>query len=84
MILTSVRSISMDTAQSTPALNTVLRLPETKPDDKKARAEGLENLFVDLSKRLTGYQKELGPNAYAVFNTLTDIAARPADNDYFQ
>ena len=82
--LTSVRSISMDTAQSTLALNTVLRLPETKPDDKKARAEGLKDLSVDLSKRLTGYQKELGPNAYAVFNTLTDIAARPPENVYFQ
>jgi hypothetical protein len=33
--LTSVRSISMDTDQSTLALNTVLRLPEAKPDDKK-------------------------------------------------
>jgi hypothetical protein len=82
--LTSVRSISMDTDQSTLALNTVLRLPETKPEDKKARAEGLQALSVDLSTRLTGYQKELGPNAYAVFNTLTDIAARPPENVYFQ
>ena len=82
--LTSVRSISMDTHQSTQALNTVLRLPETKPDDKKARAEGLQALSVDLSTRLTGYQNELGSNAYAVFNTLTDIAARPPDNAYFQ
>jgi hypothetical protein len=82
--LTSVRSISMDTDQSTLALNTVLRLPETNPDDKKARAEGLKDLSVDLSTRLTGYQKELGPNAYAVFNTLTDIAARPPESIYFQ
>lgn len=82
--LTSVRSISMDTAQSTLALNTVLRLPETKPDDKSARVEGLKALSLDLSTRLTGYQKELGPNAYAVFNTLTDIAARPPENPYFQ
>jgi hypothetical protein len=82
--LTSVRSISMDTALSTLALNTVLRLPEAKPDDKKARVEGLQALSVDLSTRLTGYQKELGPNAYAVFNTLTDIAARPPDSAYFQ
>ena len=82
--LTSVRSISMDTTQSTLALNTVLRLPAAKPDDKKARAEGLQALSVDLSIRLTGYQKELGPNAYAVFNTLTDIAARPLDSVYFQ
>ncbi|MBE2287186.1 MAG: DUF932 domain-containing protein [Prosthecobacter sp.] len=82
--LTSVRSITMDTAQSTQALNTVLRLPEAKPEDKKARAEGLQALSLDFSTRLTGYQKELGPNAYAVFNTLTDIAARPPDNAYFQ
>jgi hypothetical protein len=82
--LTSVRSISMTTDQSTLALNTVLRLPDPKPDDKKARAESLMALSLDLSTRLTGYQKELGPNAYAVFNTLTDIAARPPDSVYFQ
>jgi hypothetical protein len=84
MILTSVRSISMDTDQSTLALNTVLRLPEAKPEDKKVRTEGLQALSLDLFTRLTGYQKELGPNAYAVFNTLTDIAARPPENAYFQ
>jgi hypothetical protein len=82
--LTSVRSISMTTDQSTLALNTVLRLPAAKPEDKKARAEGLQELSLDLSTRLIGYQKELGPNAYAVFNTLTDIAARPPESAYFQ
>lgn len=82
--LTSVRSISMTTGQSTLALSAVLHLPAAKPEDKKARAEGLQALSVDLSTRLTGYQKELGPNAYAVFNTLTDIAARPPENAYFQ
>ena len=82
--LTSVRSISMTTDQSTLALNIVLRLPEAKPDDKNTRIEGLKDLSVDLSTRLTGYQKELGPNAYAVFNTLTDTAARPPENVYFQ
>ena len=82
--LTSVRSISMDNDQSTLALNTVLRLPAAKPEDKKARAEGLQALSLDLSTRLTGYQKELGSNAYAVFNTLTDIAARPPESIYFQ
>jgi hypothetical protein len=82
--LTSVRSISMDTDQSTLALSTVLRLPAAKPDDKNARAEAFQALSLDLSTRLTGYQKELGPNAYAVFNTLTDIAARPPDSAYFQ
>ena len=81
--LTRVRSIGMTTDQSTLALNTVLRLPAAKPDDKKARVEGLQDLAVDFSTRLTSYQKELGPNAYAVFNTMTDIAARPPDSTYF-
>jgi hypothetical protein len=43
----------------------------------------LQDLAVDFSTRLTSYQKELGPNAYAVFNTMTDIAARPPDSTYF-
>jgi hypothetical protein len=82
--LTHIRSIAMTPAQSTLALNTVLHLPSLKPDDKPARKEGLNALAADFSTRLAGYQKELGPNAYAVFNTLTDIAARPPENPHFQ
>jgi hypothetical protein len=61
MILTSVRSISMDTAQSTLALNTVLRLPAAKPRKKEVRTEGLQALSLDLSARLTGYPKAPPP-----------------------
>lgn len=82
--LTSVRSISMDTGQSILALNTVLRLPASKPGDKPARIEGLDALSANFSTRLAGYQKELGSNAYAVFNTFTDIAARPPQSALFQ
>ncbi len=82
--LTSVRSISMDTAQSTLALKTVLHLPDPKPDDRPSRKEGLNALALDFSTRLEGYRKELGSNAYAVFNTITDIAARPPESSSFQ
>ena len=82
--LTSVRSIGMDTDQSTLALNAVLRLAPAKADDKPVRKDGLKVLSEDFSSRLEIYQKELGPNAYAVFNTLTDIAARPPESAYFQ
>jgi hypothetical protein len=82
--LTNVRRIGMDTDQSTLALKTVLRLPDPKPNDKPARVEVLKALIVDFSSRLEGYRKELGPNAYAVFNTLTDIAARPPESIHFQ
>ena len=82
--LISVRSIGMTTDQSTLALNTVLRLPVPKSDDKPARKEDLNTLSADFATRLAGYRQELGPNAYAVFNTLTDIAARPPENPQFQ
>lgn len=82
--LTSVRRISMDPDQSDLALKSVLRLPDPKPDDKPARVEGLKALSADFSIRLESYRRELGPNAYAVFNTLTDIAARPPESTHFQ
>jgi hypothetical protein len=82
--LTTVRNIGMDNTQSTLALNTVLRLPSAKSEDKLSRKDGLQALSEDFSHRLNAYQKELGSNAYAVFNTLTDIAARPPESAYFQ
>lgn len=82
--LTTVRSISMTAGQSTLALKTVLHLPDPKADDKLARKEALEALDADFSARLSGYRQELGENAYAVFNTLTDIAARPPERPCFQ
>jgi hypothetical protein len=82
--LSRIRGIAMDIDQSTFALNSVLRLPDPKPDEKPARREGLDALYTDFSSRLANYRNELGPNAYAVFNTLTDIAARPPESTYFQ
>ena len=82
--LGGVRKISLSPGQSILALNTVLRLPGAKPGDKPARQQGLRDLSADFTSRLARYQNELGPNAYAVFNTLTDIAARPPDNPTFQ
>ena len=82
--ITRIRGIAMDIDQSTLALNSVLRLPDPKPDDKPYRKEGLSALATDFNSRLAGYRSELGPNAYAVFNTLTDIAARPPENPHFQ
>ncbi len=70
--------------QSSPTLNTVLRLPVPRYDDKPARKEGLNALSADFSTRLAGYSKEIDPNAYAVLNTLTDIAARPPESPHFQ
>lgn len=41
-------------------------------------------MTADFSTRLTDYRQELGENTCAVFNTLTDIAARPPEIPCFQ
>lgn len=82
--LNAVRGIAMNSDQSVLALNTVLHMQPSKEDDKPARKDGLKALSEDFSTRLDDYRKELGQNAYAVFNTLTDIAARPPENPYYQ
>jgi hypothetical protein len=79
-----VRSVSMSAEQSERALAAVLHLPGLKEDDSKTRREEIEALNLDTGARLTGYRSALGENAYAVFNTLTDIAARPPESRYFQ
>jgi hypothetical protein len=79
-----VRSVAMSAEQSERALAAVLHLPGIKEDDSKIRREEIEALNRDTGARLTGYRSALGKNAYAVFNTLTDIAARPPDSRYFQ
>jgi len=70
--------------QSTLTLNTVLRLLHSKSDHEPSRKESLHALATDFSHRLTSYRTELGPNAYALFNTLTDIAARPPESVHLQ
>jgi hypothetical protein len=41
-------------------------------------------LDADLESRLNGYFSELGENAYAAFNTMTDIASRPPQSPRFR
>ena len=52
---------------------------EPKPVDQSDQA----NLDADLESRLDRYFHELGENAYAAFNTMTDIAARPPQSYRF-
>ena len=79
-----VCSVAMTTPQSERAIQKVLHLPGIEPDDHQERREGIAALLQDVSPRLAGYRTALGENAYAVFNTLTDLAARPPETRYFQ
>lgn len=81
--ISSIRSVAMDRGQSMTALQTVLRFAPPRDNDPPARRADLAALGDDFSTRLDGYRTHLGPNAYAVFHTLTDIAARPPVNRHF-
>lgn len=82
--LSRVRRIEFNKEQSNLALDQVLHLPKEKPRDSPARKQGIEMLRDDIAHRLEDYREEFGSNAYAVFNTLTDVAARPPDLAVFQ
>ena len=52
-------------------------MPKT-PDDLSARREELfEPLKLDAEARVQKYAEEMGANAYALFNAVTDFASRP-------
>jgi hypothetical protein len=57
------------------------KLPEVPKDWEKTDQSALD---ADLDTRLQGYFQELGGNAYAAFNTLTDLAARPPQSPRFR
>jgi len=46
--------------------------------------EDYDELISEFKTVLNGYIDELGSNAYALFNTITDIASRPPENRYFR
>lgn len=56
-------------------------LPENPKDWESADQTALDN---DLNARLDRYLAELGKNAYAAFNTMTDLAARPPRSPRFR
>ena len=56
-------------------------LPENPKDWENADQSALD---TDLDTRLGRYLAELGENAYAAFNTMADLAARPPSSTRFR
>lgn len=81
--LAAVKACSIPRALGEPILRNVLRLGSPASIEEGSReAEGctaLDQYVVELSKR---YMDELGENAYAVLNAMTDFASRPPANRY--
>ena len=62
----------------------VIGWPKLSENAKKEECVDQQTLDADLASRLHGYFNELGENAYAAFNTMTDIAARPPQSTRFR
>lgn len=73
-------SHELDASVAVPLFFKALELPLPKsPDDLSARREVLfEPLKLDAEARVQKYAEEMGANAYALFNAVTDFASRPA------
>jgi len=72
-------SHELDASVAVPLFFKALELPLPKsPDDLIARGEELfEPLKLDAEARVQKYAEEMGANAYALFNAVTDFASRP-------
>ena len=58
--------------------------PQLPEDPQPWESDEQAKLDADLEARLHGYFQELGENAYATFNTMTDIASRPPQSQRFR
>lgn len=81
--LEALRKLSVARGQFEPLAMAVLKI--SKP--KKAEPESPEAVEWDillehLREMSDRYAKDLGENAYAVFNIITDFASHPPSNDY--
>ncbi len=82
--LEAVRDLGLTVEQSLLALEKVLRIARERPGDKPLRQRARRDLWLEIEGRLAAYRSEVGNNAYAVFNTFTDLAARPPRSPHFR
>lgn len=76
----AIRALEMPWEQSRKMLRHLLGLNPLPEGATLARQLAWHALHTHLDEVLNHYRSELGENAYAVFNTLTDLAARPPGN----
>lgn len=82
--LNGVRAVGVTPDEARNLVRLVIGWPSLPDDAKPFERFAQEDLDADLESRLTGYLKDLGANAYAAFNTMTDIAARPPQSNRFR
>ena len=82
--LNGVRAVSVTRDEARSLVRLVIGWPQLSKEPKPMDRVDQERLDADLESRLDAYFHELGENAYAAFNTMTDIAARPPQSNRFR
>lgn len=82
--LNGVRAVGVTRDEARSLVRLVVGWPQLSENSKPLERADQESLDADLEARLHRYLKELGENAYAAFNAMTDIAARPPVNNRFR
>ena len=82
--LAAVRSVGITPEQGRTLVRQVTGWPQLQENSKPWERDEQARLDADLENRLHGYFQEIGENAYAAFNTMTDIASRPPQSQRFR
>ncbi len=75
--LGTLRGIALTDAESLEIVRAVLALPVAREELSKRTNEAIEQLDADVAALDAHHRQEIGRNAYAAFNTMTDFATRP-------
>ena len=75
-----LRDCKVSRSQFNPLLHGVLQLREPKKVLPFSKVRDWEVLTKHITTKCDGYADELGENAYAVFNAITDFASHPPEN----
>jgi hypothetical protein len=82
--LTGVRQVSLNRDEASKLVRAVAGWPILTSSPKPTDRRDQEALDADLEARVDAYRRELGENAYAAFNAMTDIAAHPPRSPRFR
>jgi hypothetical protein len=79
-----VRAVGCTPNEARSLVRLVIGWPQLSKEPNAVEQADQESLDADLEARLHRYLNELGENAYAAFNTMTDLAARPPVSNRFR
>jgi hypothetical protein len=82
--LVKVRAVAITPEDTKRLVHKVVEWPSLNPDSNKRDQIDQQSLDADLADRTDRYFGEIGGNAYAAFNVMTDLAARPPESRRFR